>query len=57
MIYAYENSKKENPLDFTLWKKTEEDIESYEQLQHFLPRNYITKDEKTDQADELKTWN
>lgn len=37
--------------------KTEEDIESYAQLQHFLPRNYITKDEETDLAEKLKIWN
>ena len=37
--------------------KTEEDVESYEQLQHYLPRNYITKDEENDDAPKLKTWN
>ncbi len=37
--------------------QTEDDIESYEQLEHFLPRNYITKDEETDQDEKLKIWN
>jgi len=37
--------------------KTEAEMESYEQLQHFLPRNYITKDEETDSSEKLKTWN
>ena len=37
--------------------QTEEDAESYAQLQHYLPRNYITKDEDTDQGEKIKTWN
>ncbi len=35
--------------------KTEDEIESYEQIQHFLPPGYTDRD-KYDE-DELKTWN
>lgn len=35
--------------------KTEDQAESYEQIQHFLPPGYTDRDES--EEDEIKTWN